>query len=47
MLNSVRILGDRLLAALMPRSEAGACVPTNGQPCTLHGRIDCTGQCIV
>lgn len=47
MLNPVRILGDRLLAALMPRSEAGACVDVNGKPCTLNGRFNCQGQCII
>lgn len=47
MLNSVRVLGDRLLAVLMPHNEAGACVPENGQPCTLNGRFNCQGTCVV
>jgi hypothetical protein len=47
MFRSIRSFGDRLLGALMPKAEAGACVPVNGQACTLHGRFNCTGQCLV
>jgi hypothetical protein len=47
MFNSIRTFGDRLLSVLMPSTEAGACVPVNGHTCTLSGRFNCTGQCIV
>jgi hypothetical protein len=46
MFNSIRTFGDWLLSALMPNSEAGACVPVNGQVCYIAGRYDCTGECI-
>jgi hypothetical protein len=43
MLNSLRNIGDKMLAALMPRIEAGACVPEHGQVCC--GRYACNGVC--
>jgi hypothetical protein len=48
MFNSVRTFGDWLLSALMPKAEAGACVPVNGHACTItmSGRFNCTGECI-
>jgi hypothetical protein len=46
MLNAFRNLGDRMLAALMPKMEAGACVPENGQACSVPGRLNCYGDCI-
>jgi hypothetical protein len=46
MLTSIRTFGDRLLRVLMPSAEAGACVPTNGHPCSVPGRLNCNGDCI-
>jgi hypothetical protein len=46
MLNTFRKIGDRMLAALTPKMEAGACVPINGQSCCLPGRYSCIGHCI-
>jgi hypothetical protein len=47
MFNSIRTFGDWLLGRMMPSTEAGACVPVNGHVCTLSGRYNCSGECIV
>jgi hypothetical protein len=44
--------GDWLLGLILPKEEAGACVPENGHDCicycTSHQlyRFTCTGQCV-
>lgn len=35
-------IGDRMLAAVLPRGTAGACVPEHGQPCSYIQSTTCS-----
>jgi len=36
-------IGDRMLAAVLPRTTAGACTGDQGQPCSYTKNGHCTG----
>ncbi|MFC4010049.1 hypothetical protein ACFOY2_22670 [Nonomuraea purpurea] len=37
--------GERLVGMVLPKVEAGACVPENGQCCKKGYRFNCNGLC--
>ncbi|HEY1486765.1 MAG TPA: hypothetical protein VGF84_11730 [Micromonosporaceae bacterium] len=43
MTRMITAIGDRMLAAVLPRSTAGACVPEHGQSCSYTKNGHCTG----
>lgn len=49
MLKTVRGMGERLLDLVVPKAEAGACIPEHGSCCPnrYHRRYDCYGGCTV
>jgi hypothetical protein len=40
-----QLAGERLVGLVLPRVEAGACVPEHGQCCKKGYRFNCTGLC--
>ncbi|MFC4010050.1 hypothetical protein ACFOY2_22675 [Nonomuraea purpurea] len=41
----VQRTGERLVGMVLPKVEAGACVPEHGQCCKKGYRFSCTGGC--
>ncbi|WP_165974973.1 hypothetical protein [Nonomuraea deserti] len=42
----MRRAGERLVGAVLPNVEAGACVPEHGQCCKKGYRFNCLGSCV-
>ncbi|GAA2690687.1 MULTISPECIES: hypothetical protein [Actinosynnema] len=41
----IRSAAERLVAVVLPRVDAGACVPEHGQCCKKGYRFNCNGIC--
>ncbi|SHF93222.1 hypothetical protein [Streptoalloteichus hindustanus] len=42
----VQRAGDRLVGLVLPKVEAGACVPEHGKCCRRGYRFNCYGSCV-
>lgn len=43
----LRKTGERLVALVVPKVEAGACVPNHGKCCSPARRVNCYGTCVL